>query len=128
MNIVIANDSGRAINPMTVEGQLEGGLAQGLGLALTEDYVIDKITGNLESNDFTTYKVPSSLDVPEIELVLVEKPDPTGPFGAKGVGEASPITTAPAIANAVYDAIGVRITEMPITPEKILKALKANHP
>jgi len=126
LEMVIANDSGRSINPVTVEGQLEGGLAQGIGFALTEDYVIDKNTGTLLSEDLTTYKIPSTLDVPEIKLILVEKPDPIGPFGAKGVGEAGLVTIAPAIANAIYNAVGVRITELPITSEKILNALNVN--
>ncbi|MFC2013828.1 xanthine dehydrogenase family protein molybdopterin-binding subunit, partial [Chloroflexota bacterium] len=125
LRMIIANDSGRAINPTTVEGQLEGGAVQGIGFGLVEDFVINRDTGVVESNSFTTYKIPSTLDIPALEVVLVEKPDPVGPFGAKGVGEAALVTVAPAIANAIYNAVGVRVTELPITPEKILKALKA---
>ncbi len=124
LRLVIANDSGTSINPTNVEGQLEGGIMQGVGFALTEDYVINKDTG-VPTKDFQNYKIPTTLDVPQIELILVEKPDPIGPFGAKGVGEPGLITIAPAIANAIYDAVGVRITDLPITPEKILSALEA---
>ena len=109
---------------MTVEGQLEGSIMQGIGYGLTEDYVINQDTGVVESDNFTTYKIPSALDIPEIEVIIVEQPVPSGPFGAKSVGESGLIAIAPAIANAIYDAIGVRIKELPITPEKVLKALK----
>ena len=126
LKIVIAHDIGKAINPMNVEGQLEGGAVQGLGYALMEDFVIDKITGATITDSHETYKIPSVLDVPEIEVILVEKGDPAGPFGAKGVGEPGLVTIAPSVANAIYDAIGVRIADLPITPEKILKALKTN--
>ncbi len=125
LKIVVVHDIGRAINPMNVEGQLEGGIVQSIGYALTEDYVINKDTGVVESDNFTTYKIPSLLDLPEIEVILVEHPVPSGPFGAKGVGEPAFEAIAPAIANAIYHAVGVRIKELPITPEKILKALEA---
>lgn len=121
---VVAHDIGKAINPMHVEGQIEGGAVQGLGIALTEDFVIDKNTGQTLSDSFATYKIPSFLDVPEIEPILVEEPVPSGPYGAKGVGEPGIVNVAPAIANAVYDAVGVRISTMPISPEKVLEALK----
>lgn len=125
IKVVIADDIGRAINPATVEGQLEGGVLQGIGYTLTEDFVVDMGTGICLSDNFETYKIPTSLDLPEIEVILVEQPVPSGPFGAKGVGEVGGIGVAPAIANAIYNAVGVRIKELPITPEKILKALKA---
>ena len=86
MKILYVNDSGRAINPTTVEGQVEGGIAQSVGYCLTEDYVINKETGVLESDNFTTYKIPSTLDMPETEVILYEEPVPSGPFGAKGAG------------------------------------------
>ena len=121
--MVMVNDSGRAINPMTVEGQLEGGTAQGLGYALFEEPVLDLETGRVLTDDFDTYKIACSLDMPELEVILLQEPDPTGPFGAKGVGEPGCVNQAPAIANAVYDAVGVRIWSLPITPEKVLKAL-----
>ena len=122
---VVAHDIGRAINPQTVEGQLEGGAAQGIGFALSEDFVVDKSTGETLSDSFATYKIPSTLDMPEIGVILVEEPVPSGPFGAKGVGEPGLVNVAPSIANAIYDAIGVRINSLPMTPEKVLEALKA---
>jgi xanthine dehydrogenase molybdenum-binding subunit len=124
LRMVIAHDIGKAINPMTVEGQIEGGVSQGLGYALTEDPALNMDTGELINDSYETYKIPSTLDMPEVEVILVEKPDPIGPFGAKGVGEPGIINIAPAIANAIYNAIGIQITELPITPEKILKALE----
>ncbi|MFH0915188.1 MAG: molybdopterin cofactor-binding domain-containing protein [bacterium] len=124
LKMVAVNDSGRAINPMTVEGQLEGGAAQGIGYALYEDPLLDSSTGRMLTDDFDTYKIPGSLDMPELEIILLEQPDPTGPFGAKGVGEPGCVNQAAAIANAIYDAVGVRIWSLPMTPEKVLAALK----
>jgi xanthine dehydrogenase molybdenum-binding subunit len=124
LKMVVVNDSGRAINPMTVEGQLEGGTAQGIGYALYEDPVLDPGSGRMLTDDFDTYKIPGSLDMPGLETILLEQPDPTGPFGAKGVGEPGCVNQAPAIANAIYDAVGVRIWSLPMTPEKVLAALK----
>ncbi len=124
LKILYVNDSGRVVNPATVEGQVEGGIAQGVGYCLTEDCVINRETGVLESDNFTTYKIPSALDMPEIEVILYEEPVPSGPFGAKGVGHGTTIAVNPAIANAIYDAVGVFITDMPATPEKIWEALK----
>ncbi len=124
LKILIVHDIGKAINPMSVEGQLEGAIAQGIGYSLIEDFVISKNSGVVESDNFITYKIPSPPDLPEIEVILVEEGDPLGPFGAKSVAEPGLITIAPAIANAIYDAVGVRMTELPITPEKLLKALR----
>ncbi len=123
LRLVIAHDIGRAINPLTVEGCLEGGAAQGLGYALTEDLVIDRQTGKVVSDSFATYKMLGALDMPEVEVILVEEPDPTGPFGAKGVGETGITNVAPSIANALYDAVGIRIHSLPMSPEKVLEAL-----
>ena len=127
LKIVVAHDIGRAINPVTVEGQLEGAVVQGMGYDLIEDYVINMETGVLESDDFVTYKIPSTLDVPEIEPILIELPVTSGPFGAKSVGESGSVATTPAIANAIYDAVEVRMKDLPITPEKILRALQENN-
>jgi xanthine dehydrogenase molybdenum-binding subunit len=124
LKILDVTDPGRAINPTTVEGQVEGGIAQSVGYCLTEDYFIDKQTGVLESDNFNTYKMPSALDMPQTEVILYEEPVPSGPFGAKGVGQSTMIAVTPAIANAIYDAVGIFITDMPATPEKILEALK----
>lgn len=125
IKIVVAVDIGIAINPMAVEGQLEGAALQGIGYALTEDFVVDADSGVTITDNFVTYKIPSAADLPEIEVILIEHPSASGPFGAKGVGELGLIAVAPAIANAIYDATRVRITELPITPEKILKAMQA---
>jgi len=124
LKFVMAHDIGRAINPQNVEGSLEGGAAQGIGYALSEDLIIDKQTGRVLTDSFATYKMPSTLDMPDVEVVLVEEPAPTGPFGAKGVGEPGMTNVAPAIANALYDAVGIRLHSLPMTPEKVLEALK----
>ncbi|MCX8022265.1 MAG: xanthine dehydrogenase family protein molybdopterin-binding subunit [Syntrophorhabdaceae bacterium] len=122
LNYVAAHDVGRAINPMLLEGQIFGGGVMGLGYALGEEMVY--INGVLKNGNFLDYKIPTAKDVPPIETIIVETVDKDGPFGAKGIGEPGLVPTAPAISNAIYDAVGVRIKDLPITPEKILKALK----
>jgi xanthine dehydrogenase molybdenum-binding subunit len=124
VKIVAAHDVGRAINPLIVEGQIEGALQQGLGYALYEDMPIDPETGAALAVTFADYRMPTAQVMPEIEVILVEKPGPGGPFGLKGVGEPGLGPTAAAIANAIYDAVGVRIAELPITPERVLRALQ----
>jgi CO/xanthine dehydrogenase Mo-binding subunit len=121
LNVYTAADIGKAINPKNVEGQIEGGTVQGIGMALMEEQIIRE--GITLNPDLTGYLIPTSMDTPHFTTRLVENEDSEGPFGAKGIGEPATIATAPAIANAVYDAIKVRIYELPITPEKILKAL-----
>lgn len=121
LKLVAAHDVGTAINPLLVEGQIEGGSAMGLGYGLFEE--VTTAGGDIKNSNFTDYLLPTVLDVPEITSIIVEDKEPTGPFGAKGVGEPALIPTAAAIANAVYNAIGVRIFSLPITPEKVLKAL-----
>ena len=116
--IVAAHDVGRAINPMLVEGQIHGGIAQGLGMALMEEYYAAR-TDNLHD-----YLIPTIGDVPEIECILVEDPEPAGPFGAKGVGEPALIPTAPAILGAIRDATGARIDRVPATPARVLEAIR----
>ncbi len=123
LRLACANDVGRAINPMAVEGQIEGGAQMGLGYALTEELVVRD--GRVLNPDFLDYRLFTSADMPEIETIIVETDDPGGPFGAKGVGEMGGTPTAAAIANAVYDAIGVRLTRLPMTPERVLAALDA---
>jgi len=122
IKITSAHDVGKAINPNIVEGQIQGGVAQGIGYALTEETIFDQ--GRVLNPSFGDYKIPTAVDMPEIESIIIEDPYPTGPFGAKGVAEPPLLGVAPAVANAVYDALGIRIKELPITPEKILKALK----
>ena len=124
LKILDITDCGRAINPTTVEGQVEGGIGLSVGYCLAENYFINKQTGVLESDNFNSYKIPSALDMPETEVILYEEPASSGPFGAKGIGQSTIIPVTPAIANAIYDAVGVFITDMPVTPEKILDALK----
>ena len=123
VKLVVAHDIGRAINPAIVEGQIQGAALQGIGYTLTEDLLLTK-DGKIPNPNFTDYKIPSTLEVPDIEVILVESNDPTGPFGAKGVGEQGLVNVAPAIANAIYSAIGKRFKELPITPETILRVLK----
>jgi CO/xanthine dehydrogenase Mo-binding subunit len=117
--IVAAHDVGRAINPTQVEGQIHGGIAQGLGFALMEAYVPGR-TENLHD-----YLIPTVGDMPEIECLLIEDPEPSGPFGAKGVGEPALIPTAPAILGAIHDAVGVRITRLPASPDRVRAAIRA---
>ena len=127
LKYIAAHDVGRAINPMLLEGQVYGGAAMGIGYALTEQLVLKN--GKVINPDFRDYKILTAADVPNIEAIVIETDDPFGPFGAKGIGEPGLVPTAPAIANAIYDAVGVRIKELPITPEKVLAALKEKvHP
>jgi len=121
LRLVCANDVGRAINPMAVEGQIEGGAQMGLGYALTEELLVKE--GRVLNPDFLDYRLFTSADMPRLETIIIETDDPQGPFGAKGVGEMGGTPTAAAIANAIYDAVGVRLTQVPMTPERVLKAL-----
>ncbi len=120
--IVAAHDCGKALNPLTVEGQIEGSVYMGLGQALQEEMVWNN--GRLMNPSLLEYRIPSTLETPEIESIIVESHDPEGPFGAKEAGEGSLAATIPAIANAIYDAVGVRINTLPITPDRILAALR----
>lgn len=122
LRIAAAHDCGKAINPLLVEGQIEGGVSMGLGFGLMEELVVE--SGIVRNPQFTDYILPTALDMPEVEVSIVEEPFSIGPFGAKGVAEPSLIPTAPAIVNAIYDAVGVRIRDLPATPSKILAALK----
>ncbi len=124
LRIVAAHDCGTAINPMLVEGQVEGGISMGIGFALHEQILFDDAGRQINPN-LTNYIVPTSLDMPEIEVDIVESFDPTGPFGAKGVGEPTSVPTAATILNAIHNAVGVRITSLPATPDKVLAAIQA---
>ena len=122
----IAHDVGRSINPMLVVGQVEGSVYMALGEALMEEQVfrpdrqgVHKVPSMLE------YKSPTTMEMPDVETILVEDPDPNGPFGAKEAGQGPLLPVIPAVANAVYDAVRVRIDEVPITPDKVLKALRS---
>jgi CO/xanthine dehydrogenase Mo-binding subunit len=125
--IVAAHDVGRAINPQGVEGQIQGGVTQAIGHTLMEE-VKYSADGAPQNTGFLDYKIPSILDLPLIEPVIVEEADEEGPFGARGVGEPPILALAPAIANAIFDAVGVRITSLPITAEKVLQALRQQQP
>jgi CO/xanthine dehydrogenase Mo-binding subunit len=121
-DFVVVQDAGKAINPLGVEGQMQGGAVQSLGIALTEGMMYDD-TGRLMNASLLDYRKLTAADLPNIETIIVEVPSPAGPFGARGVGE-PPIVPAPAaIANAIQDATGVRLTELPLTPEKIALAV-----
>ena len=122
LGIWAAHDVGRAVNPQGVEGQIEGGIVQALGQGLMEDYQLKD--GHTSTSGFAKYILPTSLDVPRINSIIIEDPDPLGPLGVKGIGEPAMVPTIPAIMNAIYDAVGVRITALPATPEKVLMAIR----
>lgn len=112
LSVTAAHDIGKAINREMLEGQIFGGIVQGMGMALTEDFKVDH--GHVLSLNYNTYKIPKSTDAPEMKAIIVENPDPNSPTGAKGIGEPALEITAPAIANAVYNATGYRCTSLPI--------------
>jgi len=119
LKLTAAHDVGRAINPTLIEGQIEGGAAQGLGMALMEEFVPGR------GENLHDYLIPTIGDMPAVESILIEDPSPIGPFGAKGIGEQALIPTAPAILNAIYNAVGVRIRKLPATPDKVRAAILA---
>ncbi|MGE0768683.1 MAG: xanthine dehydrogenase family protein molybdopterin-binding subunit [Hyphomicrobiaceae bacterium] len=122
--LIVATDCGRAINPLLLEGQLQGSIVMGIDHALHEDTRPDCAGDRRLTLDLTEYAISTALDPPEIISIIVECPDPHGPFGAKGAGEIDVILPGPAICNAIYDAVGVRLTSLPATPEKILAGIK----
>ena len=122
LEIVAVNDAGKIINPTLAEGQVEGGCLMGVGYALMEEVNLNK--GKIKNTNFSNYIIPTSMDMPNIKSYFIEENESTGPFGAKGLGEPAMLATAPAILNAIYDAIGVRFYELPVTCEKVLAALK----
>jgi CO/xanthine dehydrogenase Mo-binding subunit len=122
LRATIAQDAGRAIHPSYVEGQMQGGLAQGIGWALNEEYVYDS-QGVLRNTGLLDYRMPTCLDLPLIEAIVVEVPNPSHPLGVRGVGEVSIVPPMAAVANAIYRAIGVRMTELPMSPPRVLKAV-----
>jgi len=122
LKYVAAHDVGKAINPLLLEGQVYGGVMMGIGFALSEQVILEK--GENMNPNFRDYKILTAKDVCPIEAPVLETYDEAGPFGAKGIGEPGCVPTAPAIANAIYDAVGVRIKDLPITPEKVLAAIR----
>jgi carbon-monoxide dehydrogenase large subunit len=121
LKVAAAADVGRPVNPTACEQQIEGGVIMGISNTLFEGFTTDD--GRIVNADLTDYKVATIEDSPEIVPIIIESDHPEAPFGAKGIGEPAAAATAPAIANALFDAIGVRITDLPITPEKILAAI-----
>jgi aldehyde oxidoreductase len=119
LQVHAAHDVGRAVNPTQVEGQIEGGVAQGLGMALMEEYISGR-TDNLHD-----YLIPTVGDMPPVTSIIIEDPEPLGPFGAKGVGEPALIATPPAILNAIYNATGARVRQLPATPDRVRQAILA---
>jgi xanthine dehydrogenase molybdenum-binding subunit len=121
--VVSAHDVGRALNPLAAEGQIHGGIHMGLGYALSERLVVEQ--GEVLTSSFMDYAVLKAADMPALAVRLIETVDAEGPFGAKGLGESGVIPVSAAVANAVHDAIGIRFTDLPITPARVQAALAA---
>jgi 4-hydroxybenzoyl-CoA reductase subunit alpha len=121
-DFTIAHDCGRPLHPISVESQNEGGAVQGMGQAIYEDFIMDR--GKTLNPTFLDYKMPRSMDIPEIRVIDIITDDPNGPFGSKEASEGSHVSAPPSIVSAIHDATGVWFTELPVTPEKIVKALK----
>ena len=123
IDYLAVHDVGRAINPMLVEGQIHGGIQIGIGYALYEDVAIDRTTGRMSGDSFSRYTLANASEMPPIRVLLVEEGEPTGPFGAKAVGEIATIPVAAAVVNAVNNALGTELTDLPLSPERILAAI-----
>ncbi len=123
VDVVASFDAGKVINPQLIEAQVEGAIVQGIGTALFEELVLKD--GKVMNPSFVDYKIPTSDDIPNMDIFFVENAEETGPFGARGIAEPAMVPSAPSIANAIYDAIGVRMDTMPFTPERVLKAIKS---
>jgi len=119
----VVQDAGKAIHPSYVEGQFQGGAAQGIGWAINEEYIYGA-DGRMQNAGFLDYRIPVASDLPMIDTVILEIPNPGHPYGVRGVGETSIVPPLAAVANAVSHAIGVRMTDIPISPPKVLKAIK----
>jgi CO/xanthine dehydrogenase Mo-binding subunit len=117
-----AHDCGKALNPLAVEGQIEGSIHMGIGQALTEEMRYKN--GQQMNPNFFDYRIPSSVDTPDMDITIIESNDPEGPYGAKEAGEGPIHPVLPSIGNAVYDAVGIRMMELPMTPDKVLSKLK----
>jgi CO/xanthine dehydrogenase Mo-binding subunit len=122
LRLSAAHDLGKAIHPVSAVGQIQGALLMGLGTTLFEQMVLEE--GHVRNRSFEEYRIPTALDAPQMIPILIEAPHQLGPYGAKGLGEPALAPTAAAIANAIYAAVGVRVKDLPITPEKILEGLK----
>lgn len=128
LRYVAAHDCGRPINLLAVEGQIQGGVLQAIGYALTEELAVDSDSGAPSAANLDIFKIPTVRDIPgEFKAIVVDVVDPVGPYGAKAIGEPPLAPVAAAIANAVYDATGVRIRDLPITSEKVLRELHELH-
>ncbi|NTW43303.1 MAG: xanthine dehydrogenase family protein molybdopterin-binding subunit, partial [Anaerolineaceae bacterium] len=122
LNVVCSNDVGKAINPQTIQGQIEGAIVQAAGYTILENFIQEN--SQVKTSQFSTYLIPTSLDIPDnIESRILEFPDPNGPWGARGMGEMPYMPFAPAVIAAVHDATGVWFDEFPLTPERILRGL-----
>ena len=117
-----AQDAGKAVHPSYVEGQFQGGAAQGIGWALNEEYYTSP-DGVMQNSSFLDYRMPTALDLPMIEAIVVEVPNTNHPFGVRGIGETSIVPPAPAVGNAIADAIGTRLYQTPMNPSRIMEAL-----
>jgi len=117
VQIATAQDVGRALNPLSVVGQIEGGIAQGVGLAVMEEII--QVDGHVRNASFTDYLLPTFLDMPDVAISLIEEPDPMAPLGAKGVGEPPTISSTPAVVAAIRDAIGKDLHRVPVRPSDI---------
>jgi xanthine dehydrogenase molybdenum-binding subunit len=124
LRLVSANDVGTAINPLGLQGQVEGGAMMGLGNALTEHFIVEE--GIVITDRLARYRVPSIVNTPEIISIIIEHPTKDGPYGAKGIGEIVSIPTTPAITNGIYNAVGVRVDSLPVDQEQVLWGLKKN--
>jgi CO/xanthine dehydrogenase Mo-binding subunit len=120
-------DAGKAIHPSYVEGQIQGGAVQGVGWALNEEYYFND-EGHMVNSSFLDYRMPTSLDLPMIDTVIVEVPNPNHPFGVRGVGEVGVVPPMAALSNAIYRALGVRLNQLPMAPGRVLEALWAKEP
>jgi len=121
LNVIVANDVGKALNPLGLQGQVEGGVVMGLGNALTEHFIVEE--GRIVTDRLARYRMPSIVQTPQIHSIVIEHPTQDGPYGAKGVGELSSIPTTPAITNAIYNAVGVRFDKLPVDQEEIIRQL-----
>jgi CO/xanthine dehydrogenase Mo-binding subunit len=124
---IATQDCGRAIHPSYVEGQIQGGVTQGIGWALNEEYIYDK-QGRMDNPAFFDYRIPVAADMPMIDAVIVEVPNPRHPFGVRGVGEVPIVLPMAAVANAIHAATGARLRDLPMAPPKVLAALDQEEP